>query len=101
MVLKEVLYFLGKFNFKKLFLEIFDNFKNLGNGKIIEVKYNVIVIKVCKVVIKGNDKLELNEMVKFVEELCYIDDFFYCLYGRFVIIKFISVDIDKKFKRII
>lgn len=99
--LKEVPYFLGKLNPKNLFLDILDNLKNLGNGKTSEVKHNSIACKACKAAIKGNDKLEINEMIKLVEDLRYIDDPFHCPHGRPVIIKFTSMDIDKKFKRII
>jgi DNA mismatch repair protein MutL len=99
--LKEVPYFLGKLNPKNLFLDILDNLKNLGNGKTSEVKHNAIASKACKAAIKGNDKLELNEMIKLIEDLRYIDDPFHCPHGRPVIIKFTSMDIDKKFKRII
>jgi len=99
--LKEVPYFLGKLNPKKLFLDILDNLKNLGNGKTTEVKHNTIASKACKAAIKGNDRLEINEMVKLVEDLRYIDDPFHCPHGRPVIIKFTSTDIDKKFRRII
>lgn len=101
LALKEVPYFLGKLNAKKLFLEILDNLKNLGNGKTSEVKHNAIATKACKAAVKGNDKLEFNEMINLVEELRYIDDPFHCPHGRPVIIKFTSVDIDKKFKRIV
>lgn len=99
--LKEVPYFLGRLNPKRLFLDILDNLKNLGNGKTSEVKHNAIASKACKAAIKGNDKLEINEMLKLIEDLRYIDDPFHCPHGRPVIIKFTSVDIDKKFKRII
>jgi len=99
--LKEVPYFLGRLNPKKLFLDILDNLKNLGNGKTSEVKHNAIASKACKAAIKGNDKLEINEMIKLVEDLRYIDDPFHCPHGRPVIIKFTSIDIDKKFRRII
>lgn len=99
--LKEVPYFLGKLNPKNLFLDILDNLKNLGNGKTSEVKHNTIASKACKAAIKGNDKLELNEMIKLIEDLRFIDDPFHCPHGRPVIIKFTSVDIDKKFRRII
>lgn len=99
--LKEVPYFLGRLNPKNLFLDILDNLKNLGNGKTSEVKHNAIATKACKAAIKGNDKLEMNEMIKLIEDLRYIDDPFHCPHGRPVIIKFTSIDIDKKFKRII
>ena len=99
--LKEVPYFLGRLNPKRLFLDILDNLKNLGNGKTSEVKHNSIASKACKAAIKGNDKLEFNEMIKLIEDLRYIDDPFHCPHGRPVIIKFTSVDIDKKFRRII
>lgn len=98
--LKEVPYFLGKLNPKKLFIEILDNLKNLGNGKTIEVKHNAIATKACKSAIKGNDELQMSEMVKLIEDLRYIDDPFHCPHGRPIIIKFTSTDIDKKFKRI-
>lgn len=99
--LKEVPYFLGKLNPKKLFLEILDNLKNLGNGKTAEVKHNAIASKACKAAIKGNDKLEISEMIKLIEDLRYIDDPFHCPHGRPVIIKFTSTDIDRKFRRIV
>jgi len=99
--LKEVPYFLGKLNPKNLLLDILDNLKNLGSGKTSEVKHNAIASKACKAAIKGNDKLELNEMLKLVEDLRYIDDPFHCPHGRPVIIKFTSTEIDKKFRRII
>ena len=101
LALKEVPYFLGKLNPKRLFLEILDNLKNLGNGKTIEVKHNAIATKACKAAIKGNDELDMKEMVKLVEDLRYIDDPFHCPHGRPVIVKFTSTDIDKKFKRIV
>lgn len=101
LALKEVPYFLGKLNSKQLFLDILDNLKNLGSGKTSEVKHNAIATKACKAAIKGNDKLEINEMVKLIEDLRYIDDPFHCPHGRPVIIKFTSVDIDKKFRRIV
>lgn len=99
--LKEVPYFLGRLNPKDLFLDILDNLKNLGNGKTIEVKHNAIATKACKAAIKANDKLDINEMVKLIEDLRYIDDPFHCPHGRPVIIKFTSTDIDKKFRRIV
>jgi len=99
--LKEVPYFLGKLNPKRLFLDILDNLKNLGNGKTSEVKHNAIASKACKAAIKGNDKLEINEMIRLVEDLRYINDPFHCPHGRPVIIKFTSIDIDKKFRRIV
>lgn len=99
--LKEVPYFLGKLNPKNLFLEILDNLKNLGNGKTSEVKHNAIASKACKAAIKGNDRLEINEMIKLIEDLRFIDDPFHCPHGRPAIVKFTSMDIDKKFRRII
>ena len=99
--LKEVPYFLGRLNPKRLFLDILDNLKNLGSGKTTEVKHLAIATKACKSAVKGNDELQMNEMVKLVEELRYIDDPFHCPHGRPVIIKFTSTDIEKKFKRIV
>ncbi|MGL4874923.1 MAG: DNA mismatch repair endonuclease MutL [Clostridium sp.] len=101
LALKEVPYFLGKIDAKKLFLNIIDNLKNLGSGKREEVKYNKIASMACKSAVKGNDSLSELEMIALIEELRFIDDPFHCPHGRPTIIKFTDVDLDKKFKRII
>ncbi|MGL5417039.1 MAG: DNA mismatch repair endonuclease MutL [Clostridium sp.] len=99
--LKEVPYFLGKVDAKRLFLNIIDNLKNLGSGKREEVKYNKIASMACKSAVKGNDTLSEMEMIKLIEELRFIEDPFHCPHGRPTIIKFTDTDLDKKFKRII
>ncbi|MGL4847735.1 MAG: DNA mismatch repair endonuclease MutL [Clostridium sp.] len=101
LALKEVPYFLGKIDAKRLFLNIIDNLKNLGSGKREEVKYNKIASMACKSAVKGNDSLSEMEMIKLVEELRFIEDPFHCPHGRPTIIKFTDIDLDKKFKRII
>lgn len=99
--IKEVPYFLGKLDAKKLFLSILDNIKNLGTGKTTDVKYNKIASLSCKAAVKANDYLTLREMEELIEELRYIEDPFHCPHGRPTIIKFTSYELDKKFKRIL
>lgn len=99
--IKEVPYFLGKLDAKKIFIDILDNIKNLGSGKEIEVKYNKIATMACKSAVKGNDYLDYKEMVNLVDKLRFIEDPFHCPHGRPTIIKFSSTDLDKKFRRIV
>lgn len=99
--IKEIPYFLGKLDAKKIFIDILDNIKNLGSGKEIEVKYNKIATMACKSAVKGNDYLDYKEMVNLVDKLRFIDDPFHCPHGRPTIIKFSSTDLDKKFRRIV
>lgn len=99
--LKEVPYFLGKLDAKKLFLEILDNLKILGSGKTTEVKYNKIATMACKAAVKANDYLNEMEIEKLINDLRYIEDPFHCPHGRPIIIKFTGYELDKKFRRII
>lgn len=99
--IKEVPYFLGKLDAKKLFLEIVDNLKNMGSGKPVEVKINKIATMACKAAIKANDYLTEMEMKKLIDELRFIDDPFHCPHGRPVIIKMTHNELDKKFRRIV
>lgn len=99
--IKEVPYFLGKLDAKKLFLDILDNLKNLGTGKTIEVKFNKIATMACKAAIKANDYLTDMEMKELVNELRFINDPFHCPHGRPVIIKFTDYELAKKFRRIV
>lgn len=99
--IKEVPYFLGKLDAKKLFLEILDNLKNLGSGKTTEVKFNKIASMACKAAIKANDHLTEMEMKELINELRFINDPFHCPHGRPVIIKFTDYELAKKFRRIV
>ena len=99
--IKEVPYFLGKLDSKKLFMEILDNLKGLGSGKTSEVKLNKIASMACRSAVKANDYLNHDEMEKLIEDLRYINDPFYCPHGRPIIIKFTEYELNKKFRRII
>ena len=99
--LKEVPYFLGKLDSKKLFLEMIDNLKNMGSGKTVEVKINKIASMACRAAVKANDYLTEIEMKELIEQLRYIEDPFHCPHGRPIIIKMTNYELDKKFKRIV
>ena len=99
--IKEVPYFIGKLDSKKLFMEIIDNLKALGSGKTSEVKLNKIASMACRSAVKANDYLNKDEMEKLIEDLRYIDDPFHCPHGRPIIIKFTEYELNKKFRRII
>lgn len=99
--IKEVPYFFGKLDAKRLFLDILDNLKNLGTGKTSEVKFNRIASMACKAAIKANDYLNEIEMNELINELRFINDPFHCPHGRPVIIKFTDYELAKKFRRIV
>ena len=99
--IKEVPYFLGKLDAKKLFMEILDNLKALGSGKTSEVKLNKIASMACRSAVKAYDYLNHEEMDKLIEDLRYINDPFHCPHGRPIIIKFTEYELNKKFRRII
>lgn len=99
--IKEVPYFLGKLDSKRLFMEILDNLKSLGSGKTSEVKLNKIASMACRSAVKANDYLNHDEMEKLIEDLRYINDPFHCPHGRPIIIKFTEYELNKKFRRII
>lgn len=99
--LKEVPYFLGKTETKSLLISMIDNLREMGSGKTTEIKYNKIATMACKAAVKGNDELTIDEMIKLVETLRYIDDPFNCPHGRPTIIKMTNYELEKKFRRIV
>lgn len=98
--IREVPLILGKPEINKLFLEILDNLKNMGNGKTPEVKYNTIAKLACKSAVKANNKLSLEEMKSLINELRFIDNPFTCPHGRPTIIKLTLYELEKRFKRV-
>ncbi|MCY6372543.1 DNA mismatch repair endonuclease MutL [Clostridium ganghwense] len=98
--IKEAPMLLGKIDVKNFFLEMLDNLKNMGSGKIGEVKSKAIASLACKAAIKANHHLSDAEMITLIETLRYLEEPFNCPHGRPTIIKMTLKDIEKKFKRI-
>lgn len=98
--IREAPMLLGNVKVKEFFLEILDNLKNMGSGKIVDVKYNMIASLACKAAIKANHPLTYAEMDALVNDLRYINEPFNCPHGRPTIIKLSLNEIEKKFKRI-
>ena len=74
----------------------------IGEKKIIDkVKFNENLIRTiaCKMSIKGNTYITLEQMNALIEELFETDNPYNCAHGRPTIIKFSSYDLDKMFKR--
>ena len=74
----------------------------IGEKKIIDkVKFNENLIRTiaCKMSIKGNTYINLEQMNALIEELFETDNPYNCAHGRPTIIKFSSYDLDKMFKR--
>ncbi|MCY6958228.1 DNA mismatch repair endonuclease MutL [Clostridium brassicae] len=98
--IREAPMLLGKIDVKNFFLEILDNIKNMGSGKVEEVKWRTIASLACKAAIKANHTLSNGEMITLVETLRYLEEPFNCPHGRPTIIRMTLKDIEKKFKRI-
>lgn len=98
--IREVPMLLGKPDFKRLFVDILDNLKNMGSGETWEVKYDAIAKIACKAAIKANDNLSSFEMEHIIDKLRFLDDPFTCPHGRPTIIKITLNQFEKKFKRI-
>lgn len=74
----------------------------VGEKKIVDrVKFNENLVRTiaCKMSIKGNTYITLEQMNKLIEELFETDNPYNCAHGRPTIIKFSSYDLDKMFKR--
>ncbi|WMJ81998.1 DNA mismatch repair endonuclease MutL [Clostridium sp. MB40-C1] len=98
--IREAPMLLGKVDVKNFFLEILDHIKNMGSGKVEEVKWRTIASLACKAAIKANHTLSNGEMITLVETLRYLEEPFNCPHGRPTIIRMTLKDIEKKFKRI-
>lgn len=98
--IREVPIILNESNIKNLFFDILNNLKNMGSGKITQVKYNKIASMACKAAVKANDKLSIMEMQKLIEDLKTTREPFNCPHGRPTIIKVTLTELERRFKRI-
>lgn len=98
--IREVPIILDEKNVRQLFFDILNNLKDMGSGKIKEVKYNKIATMACKAAVKANDKLSLIEMQSLLDDLKNLNQPFNCPHGRPTIIKITLNELEKRFKRI-
>ena len=99
-IFKETPTWLGEGHEEEVIRKIVDLVTN--EKKIIDrVKFNESLIQsvACKMSIKGNTPMSLEEMNNLLSQLFECDNPYNCAHGRPTIIKFSSYDLDKMFKR--
>ena len=99
-IFKETPTWLGEGHEEEVIRKIVDLI--VGEKKIVDkVKFNENLIRTiaCKMSVKGNTYISLEQMNKLIEDLFETDNPYNCAHGRPTIIKFSSYDLDKMFKR--
>ena len=85
---------------KEMFLEVLDELSTTGIGKSNSVKERIATMA-CKAAVKGNMKLNSQEMTVLLDELMTLENPYFCPHGRPTMIYFTKQEIEKKFKRIV
>ena len=99
-IFKETPTWLGEGHEEEVIRKIVDLI--IAENKIIDrVKFNENLVKsiACKMSIKGNTPMSLDEMNSLLEQLFETNNPYNCAHGRPTIVKFSSYDLDKMFKR--
>ena len=86
---------------KDLFIEMLDDFSNATGRQTPDIITEKVASMSCKAAVKGNDKLNLPEINKLIDELLSLDNPYNCPHGRPTIISMSKYEIEKKFKRIV
>lgn len=87
---------LNESNIKDIFDVLIEN-----NGKFDMAKFmdNIAATVACKMSIKGNSRITLDEASFLLDELVLCDNPYNCPHGRPTIIKFTTYELEKMFKR--
>ena len=99
-IFKETPTWLGEGHEEEVIRKIVDLI--VGEKKIIDrVRFNENLVRTiaCKMSIKGNTPMTLEEMNSLLEQLFETNNPYNCAHGRPTIVKFSSYDLDKMFKR--
>ena len=99
-IFKETPTWLGEGHEEEVIRKIVDLI--VGEKKIVDrVKFNENLVRTiaCKMSIKGNTPMSLEEMNSLIVQLFETDNPYNCAHGRPTIIKFSCYDLDKMFKR--
>ena len=87
---------LNETNIKDIFDILIDNNGNFDMSKFMD---NVAATVACKMSIKGNSRITLDEASFLLDELVLCDNPYNCPHGRPTIIKFTTYELEKMFKR--
>ena len=99
-IFKETPTWLGEGHEEEVIRKIVDLI--VSENKIVDrVKFNENLVRTiaCKMSIKGNTPMSLEEMNSLIEQLFETNNPYNCAHGRPTIVKFSSYDLDKMFKR--
>lgn len=80
---------------------IVDMIFSLEKIDINKIKKDDLILASCKMSLKANTYLSINEQQALLDELLLYDDYDHCPHGRPIIITFTLNDIEKLFKRIV
>lgn len=83
------------------FIEMLDGLGQQYQPNKYESFLHDMATMACKAAIKANDRLELVEYHRLIDDLLRLDDPFHCPHGRPVIIAMTQYELEKKFKRIV
>jgi DNA mismatch repair protein MutL len=86
---------------KELFIEMLDDFSDMGTGRTPELILEKVASMSCKAAVKGNNRLSFSEMDALIGELLTLENPFNCPHGRPTIISMSKYEIEKKFKRVV
>ena len=86
---------------KELFMEILDELSENPMKGTPEVILHKLASMACKSAVKGNSRMNRQEMEALIDELLTLEDPYHCPHGRPTIISMSRYEIEKKFRRIV
>ncbi len=86
-------------NTKELFLDLLDEIDTVAVTATQEKEDKFIATVACKAAVKGNMKLELQEVDNLMKQLLKLPNPFTCPHGRPTAIKMTKYDLERKFSR--
>ena len=88
-------------NEKELFIAILDELSENPMKGTPDVILHKLASMACKSAVKGNNKMDRQEMEALIDELLTLENPYHCPHGRPTIISMSKYELEKKFKRIV
>ncbi len=86
---------------KELFIAILDELSENPMKGTPDVILHKLASMACKSAVKGNNKMDRQEMEALIDELLTLENPYHCPHGRPTIISMSKYELEKKFKRIV
>lgn len=101
LIIRQLPLWVDETNANEYVQQTIDYVLELKNVRVLNIKKEDLIMASCKMSLKANHFLSLDEQIELIERLLKTENYDHCPHGRPIIVTYSVTEIEKMFKRIV